>query len=136
MKKKKNIIILGVILGIILISWGIYALVNKKSLDKVNDELSYLYKDADTKVVEDIYSEQEKIESEIDTQKTNKNNTIDNPHIIKNPYKIAPLSALIIFNTKSEESVTVSINNNKYNFEKGKEHVIPVYGLIAGKIMK
>ncbi len=133
MKKKKNIIILGVILGIILISWGIYALVNKKSLDKVNDELSYLYKDADTKVVEDIYSEQEKIESEIDTQKTNKNNTIDNPYIIKNPYKIAPLSALIIFNTKSEESVTVSINNNKYNFEKGKEHVIPVYGLIAGK---
>lgn len=133
MKKKKNIIILGVILGIILISWGIYALVNKKTLDKVNDELSYLYKDAETKVVEDIYSEQEKIESEIDTQKTNKNNTIDNPYIIKNPYKIAPLSALIIFNTKSEESVTVSINNNKYNFEKGKEHVIPVYGLIAGK---
>lgn len=133
MKKKKNIIILDVILGIILISWGIYALVNKKSLDKVNDELSYLYKDAETKVVEDIYSEQEKIESEIDTQKTNKNNTIDNPYIIKNPYKIAPLSALIIFNTKSEESVTVSINNNKYNFEKGKEHVIPVYGLIAGK---
>lgn len=133
MKKKKNIIILGVILGIILISWGIYALVNKKSLDKVNDELSYLYKDAEIKVVEDIYSEQEKIESEIDTQKTNENNTIDNPYIIKNPYKIAPLSALIIFNTKSEESVTVSINNNKYNFEKGKEHVIPVYGLIAGK---
>lgn len=133
MKKKKNIIILGVILGIILISWGIYALVNKKTLDKVNDELSYLYKDAEIKVVEDIYSEQEKIESEIDTQKTNENNTIDNPYIIKNPYKIAPLSALIIFNTKSEESVTVSINNNKYNFEKGKEHVIPVYGLIAGK---
>lgn len=44
MKKKKNIIILGVILGIILISWGIYALVNKKSLDKVNDELSFFIK--------------------------------------------------------------------------------------------
>lgn len=133
MKNKKIIIVIGVILGIILLSWGIYLLVNKKALDKVNDELSYLYKGTETKVVEDIYSEQEKIESEIDSQKTNKNNTLSNPYIIKNPYKIAPLSALIIFNTKTEESVTVSINNSEYNFEKSKEHVIPIYGLVAGK---
>ena len=61
--------------------------------------------------------------------------TIDNPHIIVNPYDISPLTALILFETEKEVSITVTINgktpegNLKNTFLSSKKHIIPVYGL-------
>ena len=61
--------------------------------------------------------------------------TIDNPNIILNPYKISPLTALIIFETEEEEKVTVTIegHNEKSTYTKtyapSKIHYIEVLGL-------
>ena len=58
--------------------------------------------------------------------------TFKNPKVIKNPYEISPLSAVIIFNTDDFKSITVSINDTEiFKTEESKTHVIPVYGLYA-----
>ena len=61
--------------------------------------------------------------------------TIDNPHIILNPYQISPLTALILFETGDEVSITVTVEGKDLNttyqntFFKSKKHIIPIYGL-------
>lgn len=61
--------------------------------------------------------------------------TLDNPNVILNPYKISPLTALILFETKEEESITVTIHGKDANstyqntFDKTTKHYIPIYGL-------
>jgi hypothetical protein len=55
---------------------------------------------------------------------------IDNPLIIKNPYKINPLSALMIFYTEEELEVDVYINDSFMSTVGATtNHVIPIYGL-------
>ena len=55
---------------------------------------------------------------------------IDNPLIMKNPYKINPLSALMIFYTEEELEVDVYINDSFMSTVGATtNHVIPVYGL-------
>lgn len=56
--------------------------------------------------------------------------TLDNPYVELNPYKISPLSAIIIFKTKNNEKVKVYINDEYFTvMEASKEHIIPIYGL-------
>jgi len=61
--------------------------------------------------------------------------TIDNPNLIINPYNISPLTALIIFETKKEEEITITIHGKNplttytHTFDKNDKHYIPVYGL-------
>ena len=117
----------------LLVAVGVFFLIQKGKISQVNKELSYLYKTEVTELENDIYSVQEEMGITIDKEKNNKKNTLDNPYVIKNPYGISPLSALIIFTTKNEESVAMTINGNTYSFEKSKVHAIPVYGLVAGK---
>ena len=63
--------------------------------------------------------------------------TIDNPKIVVNPFKIAPLSALIMFETEGKGKVGVYLvdkNNNKYLLyedEESKEHYLDIYNLYA-----
>lgn len=67
------------------------------------------------------------------------NYTFDNPKVIVNPYEISPLTALVIFETKDLTSVTVTIPGKDSNttftntFKPAKVHILPIYGLYAGK---
>jgi hypothetical protein len=55
---------------------------------------------------------------------------MNDPLILKNPYKINPLSALIFFYTEDELEVDVYINDGYMSTVKSsKEHIIPIYGL-------
>ena len=55
---------------------------------------------------------------------------MNDPLILKNPYKINPLSALIFFYTEDELEVDVYINDGYMSTVKAsKEHIIPIYGL-------
>ena len=95
--------------------------------------IGYKSVSANTKIkeVDDIITIQEKKEKYL----TPYNYTLDEPNIILNPYGNSPLTALIIFETKQEEEVHLTVkgkdNNSTYNntFTKAKEHYIPVYGL-------
>ncbi len=61
--------------------------------------------------------------------------SIDNPKVILNPYKISPLTALIIFKTNDLASVTVTVKGKDDDedivntFVPSKEHFLSIYGL-------
>lgn len=56
--------------------------------------------------------------------------TFEKPCVLKDPYGISPLSALILFNTKEETEIELYINDTKVTkVEASKKHLIPVYGL-------
>ncbi len=58
--------------------------------------------------------------------------TAEKPLIIKNPYEINPLSALIIFKTAESIAYDVYINDQYvYKTEENPNHIIPIYGLYA-----
>jgi hypothetical protein len=65
------------------------------------------------------------------------NYTFDNPKVILNPYKISPLTAIVIFETKdlTTPKLTVKGKDEKTTYSKtfipGKKHILPVYGLYA-----
>ena len=56
---------------------------------------------------------------------------MNNPYIMKNPYKINPLSALVFFYTEEELELDVYINEGYMSTIKAsKEHIIPIHGLL------
>ncbi|MEG0026165.1 MAG: aryl-sulfate sulfotransferase [Bacilli bacterium] len=86
-------------------------------------------------IIPDILQSQNEFENDFIN---NTNYTIDNPRIILNPYKISPLSALIIFNTADLTSPTVTILGHDDNstitntFLPSKQHILPILGLYPG----
>lgn len=77
------------------------------------------------------------MQSEYEKDFKTKGYTIDNPKVILDPYKASPLTALVLFETKNEESVKVTIKGKDdlstytNTFEKTNKHYIPIYGLYA-----
>ena len=136
MKSRKNIIaIITILILIIIISLCLYFFVFKKE-DKVNSKVSEeLFTNKEVTVAgDDILSEQAKIDEEIAKYMSDKQYTFNNPKVIKNPYKISPLSALIIFQTSDKEEIKVTINNEEVTtITSSQNHAIPIYGLYAGK---
>lgn len=63
------------------------------------------------------------------------NYTFENPLVVKNPYLINPLAAVICFNTEEETAVEITVKGKtkeadiKHTFAKAKEHILPIYGL-------
>lgn len=97
---------------------------------------SYFYKDnyfKDKEVISaygDIFEIQREADEKIEEYKNDNQYTIDNPKIELNPYKISPLTALVIFQTEKEETVSIEINEKyKTTMESSKKHAIPIYGM-------
>lgn len=63
------------------------------------------------------------------------NYTLENPLVVKNPYLVNPLSAVICFNTEEETTAEVTVKGKtveadlSHSFDVAKEHVLPIYGL-------
>ena len=73
---------------------------------------------------------QYEINERLDSVTNNKKYTLESPYIELNPYKISPLSAIIIFQTDKNEEVKLYINDKfETTFESAKKHIIPIYGL-------
>ena len=86
------------------------------------------------KVISDVLSLQKKAEKNY----TCYGYTIDNPNIVINPYKIAPLSALVMFETVDNIKVSVYIEDKEGNrsllYEEKdakKEHYLDIYNLYS-----
>lgn len=136
MKNKKTIIAI-LIIAILLIAggFGIYTYINKEKKEQPS-EISKEFFDNKELIVagDDILAEQAKIDEEIAGYMDDKQYTFNNPKVIVNPYKISPLSALVIFQTSKEEEIKVTINNEEVTtVASSKNHAIPIYGLYAGK---
>ena len=65
-------------------------------------------------------------------------NTFQDPKVIVNPYQIAPLTALILFQTEQETTVQVTVAgidgaaDFTYSCGAARKHRVPVYGLYTG----
>lgn len=81
-------------------------------------------------IITDKVNNQYEINKRLNTIVEDNNYTINNPYIELNPYKISPLSAIIIFTTSTDTEVDLIINSKSVTkMESTKKHVIPVYGL-------
>lgn len=59
--------------------------------------------------------------------------TLDKPYLLKNPSKIAPLTALIAFETEKDEAFEISINSDFFlSTSKEKKHAYILWGLKEG----
>lgn len=123
MKKKKNNKMILISIIIILI-----ALVSLTFILNIN-----LTNDSKLKVKKSYVTMQKEYEKDFDT----KGYTIDNPNVILDPYKSAPLSALIMFETKEEVAPKITIKGKDdlstytNTFASSSKHYLPIYGLYA-----
>lgn len=96
--------------------------------------ISFLFYSSSKELKQDItiYEQQKMIDKTINLY----NYTLDNPNIINNPYKISPLTSLVIFNTSDYCSPKVTIyskfdNDLEYKYEESKKHYLIIYGLYS-----
>jgi len=131
MDKMKNGISFGIVFFLVVFTSVFFIVVSVKNYDggtkkyfaktntKIDNELS--------EILEDQKNQDEEIKKEISKIKEY---SIDNPKIIKNPYKINPLSALILFYTEEELELDIYINGGYMSTVRAsKEHILPIYGL-------
>ena len=123
MKKKLLIIVPVILLLVISGSLSIYYFYQTERVDNylTGEKSSFLLSQVNDQI--SINTRLEKISNQ-------KKYTFDDPYVELNPYKISPLSAIIIFNTNKEEEISVTINERLVTtMEATKKHVIPIYGL-------
>lgn len=138
--KQRLYLIIASILAIIALVVCIFlkykqdnAFKNHKNI--VNEKFSFLLDNEPTELKNDsIINGEYKIYKEILSKFKSKKYTIDNPYVIVNPFYLSPQTALVLFKTDKKESVTVTIKGKHnddltINFEKSKEHILPIYGL-------
>ena len=97
--------------------------------------IAYIKFDKNEKVIsayDEIFKIQADVDKEIENFINNEEYTLENPKVLLNPYKISPLTALIIFQTEEKNSVEVNINDSfTTTIESNKKHAIPIYGMYA-----
>ena len=119
MKKERNLII-GIVLMVVIIGLVVFEVLDNKSVNSNH-----------LKTDQGIMALQSKKEEKFAT----KGYTIDKPNIIIDPYDRAPLTALVLFETKDEVKPIVTIVGKdelttfKHEFKKGKEHYLEIFGL-------
>lgn len=129
---KKITIILSIVVFVLCIG-GLFVANKSSNEKKEEEEIKELFVDKETENAgDDILSSQTTVTEEIKKFEKDKQFTFNNPKIIKNPYKISPLTAIIIFTSNKEEEVQVYINNEFVTtMESSLTHTIPIYGLKA-----
>lgn len=123
-KFKRTLIILPFI--ILLLVSGILCFVCYNKTEEVNNFLKGDKLSANLELVEN----QKNINKKLRSISNEKKYTLKDAYVEINPYKISPLSAIIIFQTKQEVSISVTINDKLVTtMEKSRKHIIPIYGL-------
>ena len=110
----KKVIIIGIIFVVILLIAVIGSILVSSNVE--------------IKKVDDILS----LQTKLDDTYSCYGYTIDNPKIVVDPYDNAPLSALIMFETKSASRVKVYVNDVFLYEEEDdtKEHYLDIYNLL------
>ena len=86
-----------------------------------------------TDTMDNLLYSQEKADERIEKELKSADHSFEDPLVIDNPYYIAPLTAIVIFNTEEATPIEMTVNDGTpVKFEKSKKHAIPVYGLYDG----
>lgn len=87
--------------------------------------------------LEHILTQQAKNETAFLTEFEAGHFTLTNPLVKLNPYLLAPLTAMVLFETPSPAEVTVTIKGKEtagditHRFPSNTKHILPIYGLYA-----
>ncbi len=121
---RKVIIILPVL---ILLSFSVlFCILSYQEIKKI----SSFFSDDEISAVYPLILEQKSINRHLEVIAKSKEYTIDKAYVELNPYKISPLSAIIIFRTDSNTEVEVSINGQYVTkMTPSMTHIIPIAGL-------
>lgn len=113
----------------VLILIGISAFLGIYVYSEAVDLSDYFEGNKQTALLEQVSSQKE-INERLSSIANDKKYTLEKAYIELNPYKISPLSAIIIFQTDKDNEVNVYINGDlATKTEKSKKHIIPIYGL-------
>lgn len=123
--KKKSIIVMIPIIILIAIS----AFLGIISYNATKKMYSYFDGEEQTAIIS-LVTNQEAINKRLEKIVNDTRYTFEKAYVELNPYKISPLSAIIIYTSKGEESVDVYINEIlTTKMDASKKHIIPIYGL-------
>lgn len=98
-------------------------------------EVSDLFKPEDITydIMETVLTDQAQADELIEKEMANPEHSFEDPLVLQNPYKLSPLTALIIFSTEQPTSIDMVINDaRQVSFESSTTHALPVYGLYDG----
>lgn len=97
---------------------------------KETEDLSVYFKGEEQPALLEQVENQKKINEKLESIENSDKYTFEDAYVELNPYGISPLSAVIIFQTKENVEVEVSINGDTATvMEASKKHTIPIYGL-------
>lgn len=123
--KKKSIIVMIPIILLIAIS-GFLSIVTYNETKKMHN---YFDGEEQTAIIP-LVTNQESINKRLEKTANDTRYTFDKAYVELNPYGISPLSAIIIYTSKNDESVDVYINGKlSTKMSSSKKHIIPIYGL-------
>jgi hypothetical protein len=93
------------------------------------------FKDYNNSLSNDLLSQlnyQDKVDEKIKDMVKNGTCSLNSPCVMQDPYGISPLSALLVFNTLTSESVSVYINDELVTKDdESTSHIIPIVGLYS-----
>lgn len=122
---RKLLIIIPVIL-LLVVSGGLSVYFYRET-EVVSD---FLVGEKNTAILKQV-TDQEAINDKLNKISNEKKYTFNDAYVEVNPYKISPLSGIIMFNTNKEEVVSVYINDVFVTtMESTTKHIIPIYGLL------
>lgn len=107
-----------------------------------NNNIDFLFSKYNKELTSDLNAQiayQNEMDGKIIDIINNGGYTFDNPCVLNNPYKISPLTSLIMFNTDTPTKVTITVNDTyTKEFSETENHIIPVVGLTtnANNIIK
>lgn len=139
--QKERILVTMIVFAIIVtLALIIYIFIRPKvgtfvNGEPINENFTFLLEgDAEEVNSFDTFSDQNKITEELLNNYSKGKYSLTKPYVVLNPYKISPLTALVMFKTEKSERIMVTIKG-KHNddleitFEASKDHYIPIYGL-------
>ncbi len=139
LNNKPIIIAIAMIAVAIIIIILYFVFVNKNTkigtYEKVDPEFAWTLQDLEQEVNSyDIYSHQDEEWNKLMDQYKKEKPDLDKAIVKVDPFGISPQTAIILFKTKKDEKVTLTVKG-KHNddivktFEASKDHFIPVFGL-------
>ncbi|WP_394917108.1 aryl-sulfate sulfotransferase [uncultured Robinsoniella sp.] len=116
------------------------AAATEKTSEKASEAQSETKESADVQTVAlvDNLAEQAKVNEQLMAEVQN-GYTMEEPFVVVNPYGNSPLTAVAIFNTEEATGVKLLVkgdqeqDNIEGTFGKETTHIIPIYGLYAGR---
>lgn len=103
-----------------------------------NDENSGI-KESTLEEEKSLISDTQIVDNEIQTEMESGKHTWEKPLVLTNPYKISPLTAVVVFNTEESCKVRVTVKGKEKAYDITGEidaaasHRVPVVGLYAGE---